>query len=152
MDQAKKPAKPRQSSRPATPITDKWGSALAGGFQVIPNVLVRAQAHLGLDAVDVVVLLNINLHWWRKGDLPFPRPAMIGKRMGVSKRTVERRIEKLVKVGLLERVALTGGGNLRGYRLDGLVKRLQEAAQVGLQQRDYFRVAEVKQADQSLKG
>jgi hypothetical protein len=39
--------------------------------------MVRAQAHLGLDAVDLVVLLNMNMHWWKKGDFPFPRPTII---------------------------------------------------------------------------
>jgi DNA-binding transcriptional ArsR family regulator len=136
------PEKSRKTARRATPISDKWGAALVGGFQVIPNVLVRAQAHLGLDAVDLVVLLNMNMHWWKKGDFPFPRPTIIAKRMGISKRTVERRIEKLVKAGLLERIPLEGKDNLRRYRLDGLVKRLGDAAQLGLNQRDYFRVKE----------
>ena len=61
----------------ATPITDRWGRALDGGFQVIPNVLIRAQAHLGLDAIDLVVLLNMNMHWWKKGDFRFPRATII---------------------------------------------------------------------------
>jgi DNA-binding transcriptional ArsR family regulator len=127
-------------SRRNTPITDKWGSALAAGWQVVPNVLVRAQAQLGLDAVDVAVLLNLNMHWWRKEDFPYPRPTIIAKRMGVSKRTVERRIEKLVKAGLLERLPLTKEGKLRQYKLDGLVNRLQGAAAVGLAQREYHLV------------
>ena len=84
-----------------------------------------------------MVLLNMNMHWWQKGDFPFPRPTIIAKRMGVSKRTVERRIEKLVKAGLLERLPLTKEGNLRRYKLDGLVKRLQGAAAIGLLQREY---------------
>jgi DNA-binding MarR family transcriptional regulator len=110
---------------------------LAARWQVILNVLVRAQTQLGLDAVDIVVLLNLNMHWWRKEDFPFPRPTIIAKRMGVCKRTVERRIEKLVKAGLLERLPLTKEGNLRRYKLDGLVNRLQSAAAIGLLQRDY---------------
>jgi len=87
--------------------------------------------------VDVVVLLNMNMHWWQKGDFPFPRPTIIAKRMGVSKRTVERRIEKLVKAGLLERLPLTKEGKLRRYKLEGLVNRLQDAAEIGLIQREY---------------
>src|SRR5262249_17833684 len=133
-----------KTRRRATPITDKWGGALAGGFQVIPNVLVRAQAHLKLDSVDVVVLLNMNMHWWNKGDFPFPRASTIAKRMGISKRTVQRRIEKLVKQGLLERVPLTTNDNMRRYKLDGLVQRLSEAASVGLDQRAYFRMKEAE--------
>src|ERR1700677_2487242 len=140
MPVAERTKKTGQSPRRGTPITDKWGSALTGGWQVIPNVLVRVQTHLGLDAVDVVVLLNMNMHWWQKGDFPFPRPAIIAKRMGTSKRTVERRIGKLVRAGLLERLPLTKGGNLRKYNLDGLVKRLQDAAAVGLVQREYHQM------------
>jgi DNA-binding transcriptional ArsR family regulator len=106
-------------------------------FAFMSFPIVRAQAHLGLDAVDVVVLLNMNMHWWHKGDFPFPRPTIIAKRMGVSKRTVERRIEKLVKAGLLERLPLTKEGNIRRYKLDGLVSRLKDAAAIGLLQREY---------------
>jgi hypothetical protein len=62
--------------------------------------------------------------------------------LGISKRTVQRRIEKLVKAGLLERMPLEGDNNLRRYRLDGLVRRLSDAAELGLNQRDYFRVKE----------
>ena len=140
MPLAERATRPGGSSNRRTPITDKWGSALSGGWQVVPNVLVRAQRHLGLDAVDVVILLNMNMHWWQKGDFPFPRPTIIAKRMGVSKRTVERRIGKLVKAGLLERVPLTKENSLRRYKLDGLVSRLQGAAAVGLVQREYWQV------------
>lgn len=104
---------------------------------IVRKALIRAQTHLGLDAVDVVVLLNMNMHWWRKGDFPFPRPTIIAKRMGVSKRTIERRIGKLVKAGFLERLPLTKEGNLRRYKLEGLVNRLQDAAAIGLFQREY---------------
>ena len=138
MPQGERTKKGARSQRQKTPITDKWGSALAAGWQVIPNVLVRAQMQLGLDATDVVVLLNLNMHWWRKEDFPFPRPTIIAKRMGISKRTVERRIEKLVKAGLLERLPLTKERKLRQYKLEGLVKRLQDAAAVGLVQREYY--------------
>jgi DNA-binding MarR family transcriptional regulator len=70
--------------------------------------------------VDVVVLLNMNMHWRQKRDFPFPRPAIIAKRMGISKRTVERRIGKLVKAGLLERLPVTKEGHLRRYKLNEL--------------------------------
>src|SRR5689334_11942338 len=73
----------------------KWGSALEAGFQIIPNVLIRGQAKLGLDPLDVVILLNLNMHWWTPGDLPYPQPRVIANRIGVSIRTVERRLEAL---------------------------------------------------------
>lgn len=118
----------------------KWGSALDAGFQVIPNVLLRAQSRLNLDAVDVVILLNLNLHWWQKESLPYPPPALIARRMGVSRRTVERRIFRLQKDGWLKRLPAVGEGEeqkIRRYDLSGLVERLQAAAVVGLSQRNY---------------
>jgi hypothetical protein len=123
-------------------LKDKWGRALEGGFQLIPNVLIRAQKRLGLDAVDVVVLLNLNLHWWGATNLPFPRPAMIANRMGVSKRTVERRLHRLAKNGFIQRlppVNAGGGIKVRPYRLSGLVEKLQVATDIGLAQRSYRR-------------
>jgi hypothetical protein len=36
-----------------------------------------------LDSIDVVILLNITLHWWEMSDLPHPRPSTIAKRMGI---------------------------------------------------------------------
>jgi hypothetical protein len=142
-------AKAKKRKARATPITDKWGRALDGGFQVIPNVLIRAQSHLGLDAIDLVVLLNMNMHWWKKGDFPFPRATIIASRMGVNKRTIQRRIEKLVKLGFLKRLPLTPEENVRRYDLDGLVSRLQDATLIGLNQREYFKTKEAEEARDS---
>lgn len=106
----------------------KWGQALDAGFQIIPNVLIRGQAKLGLDAMDIVILLNLNLHWWKPDDLPFPQPRVIARRMGVSTRTVERRLETLEERGLLERLPPEKTpGHLVHRRVDlkGLVAQLQ---------------------------
>jgi|SRR5579863_2406915 len=73
----------------------KWGEALSAGFQVIPNILIRDQNRLGLDALDVVILLNLTSHWWEQDNKPFVSPSLIGKRMNVSTLTVERPFEKL---------------------------------------------------------
>lgn len=116
----------------------KWGVALDGGFQIIPNVLVRGQAKLGLDALDIVILLNVNMHWWRPEDLPFPQPRVIANRTGVSTRTVERRLEQLEQKGLLQRLSpekLPKQLARRRIDLSGLVQRLQVFARVNLSMR-----------------
>src|SRR6266852_8885595 len=123
-------------------LADKWGSALNAGFQVIPNVLIRAQSQLGLDAVDCVILLNLNLHWWRKHNLPYPPPALIARRMGVSRRTIERRLFRLEKGGWLKRLPADESDSqpkVRKYDLSGMVQRLQQAAIIGVTQREYRR-------------
>jgi hypothetical protein len=122
-------------------LAEKWGSALTAGFQVIPNVLFRAQSRLKLDSVDCMILLNLNLHWWEKDNLPYPPPALIAQRMGVSRRTIERRSHRLQKTGWLKRLPATANDDrqpkIRKYDLSGTVEKLQEAAIIGLSQRDY---------------
>jgi len=100
----------------------------------VPNVLFRAQKLLGLDAADVVILLNLSLHWWGPTNLPFPSPAAIANRMGLSRRTIERRIKKLEKRELIRRTPsqVDGVPQRRRYELAGLVERLGVAATDGL--------------------
>ena len=119
---------------PGAVARDKWRSALDSGFQTIPNVLFRCQRHLGLDAVDVVILLNITMHWWQDGTLPHPRPSVIAQRMKVSTRTVERRIIRLQKNGFLTRLEAREkkGKSVRPFDLSGLVHKLESMSAVNL--------------------
>ena len=116
--------------------TKRWGSAISAGFQIAPNVLLRAQRHLGLDTGDVVILLNLAMHWWAPNVLPYPSPTIIANRMGLSKRTIERRLESLQKRGFLKRLPAEDGERRR-YDLSGMVEKLESAAAVGLAHREY---------------
>jgi predicted transcriptional regulator len=105
---------------------------------VVPNVLFREQHRLGLDALDVVVLLNLTAHWWAKEAQPFISPAHIAKRMKVSTRTIERHLKKLEKRDLIKRSAgaRTGDGPyIRHYDLTPLVGVLKEASRNALIER-----------------
>lgn len=82
----------------------KYGEASLAGFQVLPDLLLKNQVNLGLAPTDLVVLLNILMHWWYPGQKPFPRATTIATRMGVSPRTVQRGITHLEALGLLQRV------------------------------------------------
>lgn len=114
----------------------KWGTAGKAGFQIVPNVLLRAQQLLELDASDVVILLNLSLHWWSAENLPSPSPRIIANRMGVSKRTVERRLGDLEKREFLKRLPATDDMP-RKYDLSGFVQKLESAAAAGIAQRAY---------------
>jgi hypothetical protein len=121
-----------------TSISTKWGNALEAGFQQIPDVLIRAQRILGLDPLDLVILLNITMHWWEDDDLPYPRPSMIAKRIGVSTRTVERRLADLAQRGLVKRLpseTRKDGVAIRRFELSGLVHRLEALAEANLAMR-----------------
>lgn len=98
---------------------------------MVPNILIQAHRELHLDPLDVLIVLNLNLHWWEAKNLPYPKPSMIAERIGVTSRTVERRIKKLEKAGLIERLPaeLLGRRSVKRFRLAGLVQQLTRLAE-----------------------
>jgi len=129
-----------QNSRGAAGVVQqKWGEALGAGFQVVPNVLIREQTRLGIDAIDIVILLNLMSHWWEREDRPFVSPAVIAKRMSVTTRTVERHLKKLENRKIIGRDPRgprnSNGPYIRSYDLMPLVKFLKEASQNALTER-----------------
>src|SRR5277367_6120460 len=115
----------------------KWGRSADAGFQVIPDVLFRCQRLLNLDAIDVVILSNITLHWWYEEDLPYPRPSVIAKRMNVSTRTIERHIEAMERKGIIKRLPsrIKNRRMIRPFDVSGLVEQLNRFAEINLYRR-----------------
>ncbi len=85
------------------PVRAKYGLAADGGFQAVPDLLLKHQKALGLSATDLVVLLNVLMHWWTPETKPFPRAITISKRMGVTPRTVQRSLRNLQRLDLIRR-------------------------------------------------
>jgi predicted transcriptional regulator len=124
----------------------KWGIGAKAGYQLVPNVLFRAQKHLGIDCIDVVILLNLSLHWWGPFNLPYPSSQLLAQRTNLSKRTVERHLHNLEKKGFIKRQqpnAQEGKPKTRSFDMSGLVEKLEAAASLNLVQR-YF-AKELKQ-------
>jgi len=116
---------------PETNARKKWGNEVfESGYQMFPDVLLRCQRFLNLEAMDLLILLNITMHWWEHDDLPFPRPSTIARRIGVSTRTVERRIAHMQDRGLIVRLPSQNlnGRTVRRYDLSGLVQKLRKYA------------------------
>lgn len=112
-----------------TPIQDKWGEALHDGFVVIPSALLRHQHKLKIDNGEMVVLMNLLMSWWKVGTYPFPSTTSIAKRMGVSRRTAQRHIERLEDKGLIRRIWGPTQHNIEQakskYDLTGIVTELK---------------------------
>jgi predicted transcriptional regulator len=108
----------------------KWGELARAGFQSVPDALLVKQRDLGLDAPDMVVFLNLTSYWWFQDRPPFARSNVIAKRMGVSPRTVQRSLKKLVSKGLLRRdeFELEDGTFVPALYLEGLTERLTALA------------------------
>jgi len=111
---------------PVDTIAERWGPAVDAGFLAVPNILVRSQDKLGLTPNDLVVVLNIILHWWHQDRRPAPRSTAIAKRTGLGPRTVQRSLRKLEKKGLITRVRVAK--DRTEYDLEGLVSRLASEA------------------------
>ncbi len=108
----------------------KWGKAvIARGFLIIPSMIVRAQARLGIDARQLTVLLHLADHWWEAERLPYPSKKTIAERMRVTPRHVQRYLTALETHGLIRRIerkSAQGGRMNNAYDLSGLVAKLKK--------------------------
>lgn len=114
-------------------VKDKWQGAVtaASGFVAIPMSLLRLQTKLKLTATDMLVLTNLLAHWWSPADGVYPRSTTIAKRMGVTKRTVQRSTQKMLNQGLISREFLDDGR--RVFRFDPLAAQLARDVNLSLQ-------------------
>lgn len=103
----------------------KWGKTLMdAGWTCIPSTIILRQHALGLDPVDMNIVLVIAAHWWKADQLAFPSKKLIADTIGKDSTTVRRRLARLEKDGLIERILRPqpGGRNSSNeYRLTGLI-------------------------------
>lgn len=103
----------------------KWTPALMkAGWTVLPNIIFERQQVLGLDPLDVNILLHIASYWWSEGSKPHPSKVTIAKAIGVAPRSVQRRIAAMEKDRLIrreERRISRTGSKTNIYHLDGLI-------------------------------
>jgi lambda repressor-like predicted transcriptional regulator len=103
----------------------KWSKDLmAGGWTAIPNIIVVEQRALGLDALDVNIILHLSTLWAAADHSPSPAKRALAQAIGVDPRTVQRRIAALEKKGLIRREARhhpSSGSKSNLYHFDGLI-------------------------------
>lgn len=108
----------------------KWGKAVMGlGFSIVPSLIFRAQARLGLSPVQLALLLHLADYWWHRAQMPYPSKAALAARMNLSSRQIQRYLTELEEGGFIKRVerfASHKGQQSNEYDLTGLVKKLQK--------------------------
>lgn len=118
----------------------KWGKpAIAAGFTVIPSTLLAKQHALGLDCIDVVIILQILKHWWHKERAPYPSQVQLAKTMGTNLSTVKRHLTRLRELGFIDwsgRSNKHGGQAANAYDLSGLIKHVHDFAAAEVENRD----------------
>jgi len=118
----------------------KWTTTLmAAGWTVIPSVILERQQALGLDPIDVNILLQLARYWWYEDNPPHPSKKAIAECIGRSASTVRRRIAEMEAGGLIERVPRFDkkyGQQSNMYRFDGLIKGAIPLAQEVIEDRE----------------
>jgi len=121
----------------------KWSKPLwSAGWSGIPNIIIERQEALGLDPIDMNIILHLTQHWWRADNPPSPSVGKIAKALGLGPRTIQKHIKRLEDAKLIERVERRNGGygsqtNL--YKLDGLIAAAKPYAEEKLQEKDQKR-------------
>lgn len=131
------------AAKPST-LSARWGAdTVRYGYTVIPVILIEKQAALGLEPVDLAILIHLIKFWWTPHEVPYPSKARLSAAIGLSPRSIQRRIAALEKAGFIERRARKtefGGNSSNEYHLTGLIEALRphavEALQLRAQQRE----------------
>ena len=108
----------------------KWGKSVCDlGFSIIPSLIFRAQARLGLNATQLAVLLQLADYWWDQERHPYPSKTTLGERLQLSPRQVQRYVAELETAGFVKRIdrfASHKGRLSNHYDLSGLVAKLKK--------------------------
>lgn len=119
-------------------IAQRWGKELTeAGWTAIPNVIFQRQRALGLDSVDINILLQLAAYWWTPGNHPYPSKARIAGAIGIDPRTVQRHIARLESGGLIRRIprrSAAGGSHTNQYDLTPLAAAAKPYALEELQE------------------
>ncbi len=103
----------------------KWTKALwSAGWSGIPNIIIERQRALGLDPIDMNIILHLTQYWWRADNPPSPSVGTIADALGLSVRTIQKHIQTLEAAKLIERVERRHGkygSQTNLYMLDGLI-------------------------------
>lgn len=121
-------SRPKPKKKSSTELI--FGSKVLGhGYTAIPNILVRAQARLGINTTQFNIIVQLLSYWIDPKRPPFPTKKDLALRMSITPKTVQTNIAALEKSGLIEREQrMTAAGDYGSnvYKMDGLIKRLKD--------------------------
>lgn len=113
-------------------LEQKWSPELIeAGWTVLPAALIEHQRALGIDAIDINIILHLANRWWTADNRPMPSKNTIATAMDIDPSTVRRRIQRMEKAGFIrreERRISQVGSKTNIYHLDGLIEELKPFA------------------------
>jgi len=115
---------------------EKWTKTLMDvGWTALPSILLDKQHALGIDSIDLNILLQLAKYWWKRDDLPYPSKETLAQAIRVNPSTIRKRIKRMEKEGLIQRLDrydVKGGQQSNYYSFDGLIEKLRPHAQEAL--------------------
>lgn len=132
----------------------KWGVLMKAGWTMLPNMIFMRQRALGLDSMDINILLVLLSHWWTAENLPFPSKRTIAEAIGCDASTVRRRIQAMEAAGFLQRIERRvehDRSKTNQYDFSGLIAAATPYAQEELQERDAARAGRSKRVQRKGK-
>lgn len=113
-------------------VASKWGKTLAeSGWTSFPNVIFERQQALQLSPLDINILLHLAGNWWNADSNPFRTKKSLALAIGVTPRTIQRRIEEMERWGYIKRIyrkASVGDNLPNEYDLSGLIEKVEPFA------------------------
>lgn len=138
MSAAKTSGNPDTANEPGR-LERRWGRDLINaGWLGLPSVFLQRQNAFAFDALDLNIVLQIADHWWEPDNHPYPSKKSLAERIGVDARTIQRRIARMERDGLIERVprrSAHGGNKTNVYRLTPLIEKAKPFARELLAER-----------------
>jgi predicted transcriptional regulator len=123
---AKKAAKSAVSADKLKVNEKKWTKQLMdAGWTALPSVIIERQRALGLDVIDLNIIVHLSSYWWTADNKPRPAKTTIAAALNVTPRTVQRHIARLEKAGFIrreERRRSDQSSYPNIYHFDGLIK------------------------------
>lgn len=102
---------------------------IAHGYTGVPNIMVRAQSRLGLNAAQFTILIQLLSYYMDPWRPPFPTKRQLRDRTGLSDATLKKHMKALENAGFIQREQqVTGAGDFGSniYHLDGLIAKLHK--------------------------
>ncbi|MBP4050881.1 hypothetical protein B0T49_13580 [Chromobacterium violaceum] len=123
----------------------KWGvDLLKAGWTMLPNTIFMRQTALGLDSLDINILLILLSHWWHADNLPFPSKKTMADAIGCDASTIRKRIKGMEAAGFIKRIERryeSDRSNTNQYDFSGLVKEATTLAKEELAVREEQRAS-----------
>lgn len=129
----------RKNNEDLKALEQKWSPELIeAGWTVLPAALIEHQRALGLDAIDINIILHLANRWWTADNRPMPSKNSIAEAMNIDPSTVRRRVQSMEKSGFIrreERRLSKVGSKTNIYHLDGLINSLKPFAAVMVEEK-----------------